>query len=249
MELAGKVCLITGGTKGIGAATAVELALLGADVAINGRVADEAAIDLKAKIEAMGRRCVTVIADISKPAEATKCVGAAASALGGVDVLVHSAGGAAGGGLLEVSQEAWYQAFDVHVHGAFHLCRAAVPLMKKKRDGAIVLISSVAGLRGCLGAIAYGVAKGALPQFARALGRELGDDNIRVNCVSPGIIRTRFQDQLTGEQIKDNLERRIPLHREGKAEDVAKVIAMLVCNDNITGENVVIDGGMSMRIV
>jgi NAD(P)-dependent dehydrogenase (short-subunit alcohol dehydrogenase family) len=120
--------------------------------------------------------------------------------------------------------------------------------MKERGAGAIVLVSSAAGLRGCLGALAYGVVKGALPQFARALARELADDNIRVNCVSPGIIRTPFQDFLTPEQVKNNIENRIPLHREGRPEDVARMIAELVVNEFITGENVVIDGGMTMRI-
>jgi NAD(P)-dependent dehydrogenase (short-subunit alcohol dehydrogenase family) len=100
-----------------------------------------------------------------------------------------------------------------------------------------------------LGAIAYGVVKGALPQFARSLARELADNNIRVNCVSPGVTRTRLQDHLTPAQVKHNIENRIPLHREGKADDVADLIRMLICNDFITGENVVIDGGMTMRIV
>jgi NAD(P)-dependent dehydrogenase (short-subunit alcohol dehydrogenase family) len=112
----------------------------------------------------------------------------------------------------------------------------------------IIFVSSAAGSRGCAGAIAYGVVKGALPQFARALARELADENIRVNCVSPGVIRTRFQDMLTAEQVKNNLENRIPLHREGTPEDVAEAIVMLVRNDFITGETIAIDGGMTMRM-
>src|ERR1019366_1136223 len=185
MTLEGKICLITGGTKGIGAATALELARRGGDVAINGREADKEAMAVKAQVEAMGRRCLIVVGDVSKPAEAKRCVAETVAALGDVSVLVHSAGGLAAGSLLDVSPEVWYQAFDVHVHAVFHLCRAAVPIMKKNREGAILLISSVAGLRGCLGAIAYGVVKGALLQFARSLARELADNNIRVNCVSP----------------------------------------------------------------
>lgn len=249
MELEGKVCLITGGTKGIGAAAALELASRGADVAINGRTADDDAAKVKAQIEGIGRRCAVIIADVSDAKEAARCVDAAATALGGIDVLIHGAGGPAPGGLLEVSTEAWYSAFDIHIHAIFHLSRAAVPWMKKRHGGAVVLISSAAGLRGCLGAIAYGVVKGALPQFARAMARELAGDNIRVNCVSPGVIRTRFQNFLTPEQVKNNIDNRIPLHCEGSPEDVAKAIAMLVCNDFVTGENIVIDGGMTMRIV
>jgi NAD(P)-dependent dehydrogenase (short-subunit alcohol dehydrogenase family) len=248
MNLAGKICLITGGTKGIGAATALEMASRGADVAINGRVCDEPAMQVRTRVEAVGRRCIVVTADVSKPEEAARCVTATEKSLGSPDVLIHCAGGLAPGGLLEVSPETWYDAFNVHVHSTFHLCRAVVPSMKSKGEGAIVLTASVAGLRGCLGAIAYGVAKGALPQMTRSLARELADANIRVNCISPGLIRTRLQDYLTPEQVKNNLEKRIPLHREGKPEEVAQVIAMLVSNDFITGENIVIDGGMTMRI-
>jgi NAD(P)-dependent dehydrogenase (short-subunit alcohol dehydrogenase family) len=249
MQMAEKVCLITGGTKGIGAATAIELARRGAHIAINGRSADEHALNVKACIEKMGRRCSVVVADMSQPAEAVCCVQQAAAALGRLDVLVHSAGGAAAGSLLDVCEETWYEAFDVHVHALFHLCRAAVPFMKRESGGAIVLVSSAAGLRGCLGAIAYGVVKGALPQFARLLARELADENIRVNCVSPGVIRTRFHESLSADQVRNNIDKRIPLHREGRPEDVAEVIAMLVSNEFITGENIVLDGGMTMRIV
>jgi NAD(P)-dependent dehydrogenase (short-subunit alcohol dehydrogenase family) len=249
MKSSGKVCLITGGTRGIGAATALELAKSGADIAINGRVGDEEAYGVKASIETLGCSCYLHLGDVSKPAVAEEFVKTAASSLGGVDVLVHSAGGPAPGGLLDVDPAVWYNALDIHIHAVFHLTRAAIPLMKQRHGGSIVLVGSVAGLRGCAGAIAYGTVKGALPQFARSLAREFSDDNIRVNCVSPGIIRTRFQDFLTADQAKDNIRRRIPLHREGTPVDVAQVIATLVGNDFITGENIVIDGGMSMRMV
>jgi NAD(P)-dependent dehydrogenase (short-subunit alcohol dehydrogenase family) len=249
MELKDRVCLITGGTKGIGAATAVELARCGAHISINGRVEDEDAKSVKAEVEALGRQCILQISDVSQAGEAARCVEATVAALGRIDVLVHSAGGAAPGSLLEVTPEVWHHAFDIHIHAAFNLCRAAIPLMRQSQEGAIIFISSAAGLRGCTGAIAYGVVKGALPQFARSLAREVADDNIRVNCVSPGVIRTRFQAYLTPAQVANNIESRIPLHREGKPQDVATTIAMLVRNDFITGENVVVDGGMTMRIV
>jgi NAD(P)-dependent dehydrogenase (short-subunit alcohol dehydrogenase family) len=249
MKLDGKVSLITGGTKGIGAASALKLARLGSEVALVGRHIDGEANAVKEKIEALGRHCLLIAADVSLPDQVIACVHQTVTQLGRADVVVHAAGAAAPGSLLEISPETWYKAFDVHVHAAFHLCRAVVPFMREKGEGAIILISSAAGLRGCLGAIAYGVVKGALPQFARSLARELADDNIRVNCVSPGIIRTRFQDHLTPNQVKNNIENRIPLHREGKPEDVAELISMLAANDFITGENVTIDGGMTMRIV
>jgi NAD(P)-dependent dehydrogenase (short-subunit alcohol dehydrogenase family) len=249
MKLDGKVSLITGGAGGIGTATALELARLGSDIAICDQQIDDRAEAIKDKIGALGRRCFMLAADMSVPEEATRTVRETVTQMGSLDILVHAAGGAVPGSLLQVTPEAWYAAFDIHVHAVFHLCRAAVPFMKEKGEGAIVLISSGAGVRGCSGAIAYGVAKGALPQFARSLARELADDNIRVNAVAPGIIRTRFQDFLTSEQVKNNIANRIPLHREGKPEDVAEVIAMLVTHNFITGETIAIDGGMTMRMV
>jgi len=249
VKLDSKVSLITGGTGGIGAATALELARRGSDIMITGRRIGSRAETIKDKIVSLGRRCFLLAADMGAPGEVTRSVHETAAQMRSVDVLVHAAGGAVPGNLLQVTPEAWYRAFDVHVHAIFHLSRAVVPIMKKKREGAIVLISSAAGSRGCLGAIAYGVVKGALPQLARSLARELADDNIRVNTVSPGIIHTPFQDYLSPEQVKNNIENRIPLHREGKPEDVAEVIAMLVANDFITGETIAVDGGMTMRIV
>lgn len=249
MRLDGKVSLITGGAGGIGTATALELACLGSDIMIVDLQIDGRAKATQEKIESLGGRCFLLAADMSVPGEVTRALHETVAQMGSVDVLVHAAGGGVPGSLLQVSPEAWYGAFDIHVHAIFHLCRAAVPFMKKKREGAIVLISSAAGSRGCLGAIAYGVAKGAVPQFVRSLARELADDNIRVNAVSPGIIRTPFQDYLTPEQVKNNIENRIPLHREGKPQDVAALIAVLVTNDFITGETVSVDGGMTMRIV
>jgi len=250
MDLQGKVCLITGGSSGIGAATAREFAHRGADISICGLAADDAlAQQVKRDVEAFGRRALTLTADVSDPAQAADCVRQTVGSFGRLDVLVHCAGGAAPGSLLEVTDSAWYGAFDIHVHAVYHLCRAAVPHMAGNGGGVILLIASAAGSRGCAGAIAYGVAKGAIPQFTRALARELADCNIRVNCVSPGIIRTRFQDYLTAEQVENNTRNRIPLHREGRPEEVASVLALLAENEFITGAEIPVDGGMTMRMV
>jgi NAD(P)-dependent dehydrogenase (short-subunit alcohol dehydrogenase family) len=248
MNLSGKIALITGGTRGIGAATAVLLAKEGADVAIVGRRHDAEADTIRDAITACGRRCEVLQADCSRPDESTRCVRETESRLGPVEILVHSAGGPANGGLFDLSPTDWTNAFDVHVHAIFHLCRAAIPLMRVKREGAIILISSTAGIRGVVTNVAYQVAKGALPQFARALAREFANDNIRVNCVAPGVIRTDFHKSMTPEQRRLNLEQRIPLHREGTPEQVAELIVTLVRNDYITGETMTIDGGLTMRI-
>jgi NAD(P)-dependent dehydrogenase (short-subunit alcohol dehydrogenase family) len=250
MDLAGKVGLITGGTSGIGAATALALARRGAHVATmsrNGKKSVSASFE--SAVKACGVGIEFLEGDVGKAEDCRRCVEQVKDRFGRVDLLVHSSGGAVPGDLFTVSEEVWMNAFAVHVHAIYHLTKSVVPLMAEQREGAIVLLGSAAGLRGCLGALAYGVAKGALPQFARALARELADKGIRVNCISPGIIRTPFQDFLTPEQVQVNVRNRIPLHREGKPEDVAELIVSVVQNDFITGENFVIDGGMTMRIV
>ncbi|UCD29950.1 MAG: SDR family oxidoreductase [Planctomycetota bacterium] len=248
MQLNGKVALITGGTKGIGAATAILLARQGADVAIAGRHEDGEAIKTKNTIESAGCKCLMIKADMADADDAVRCVNQTNEQLGPLDVLVHCAGGNVTGGLLEVTPEAWHEGFNVHVHAVFHLCRAVIPIMRKKREGAIVLISSVAGIRSLPTNIGYQVVKGAIIQFTRGLAREFADHNIRINCVAPGIIRTAFHQNMTAQQKKLNLDHRIPLHREGTPQQVAELIGELITNDYITGETVTIDGGLTMRI-
>jgi NAD(P)-dependent dehydrogenase (short-subunit alcohol dehydrogenase family) len=250
MDLTGKVCLVTGGTSGIGAKTALMFAARKAHVAIVGRSPRNDALEMFPAAAALhGGNLLYIQADMGIAEDCSRAIAETCARWGRLDVLVHSAGAPVPGGFFDVTEENWERAFEVHVHAVLRLARAAVPHMIKQGEGAIVLIGSAAGLRGCLGAIAYGVAKGALPQFARALARELSDYNIRVNCVSPGVIRTPFQDFLTPEQAENNIRNRIPLRREGKPEDVARAILELVENDYITGENLVVDGGMTMRIV
>lgn len=247
MQLANSICLITGGTSGIGAATSRLLLERGASVIAVGRSNRERELSELAAIASVNRSAF-VQGDVATQEGCGAIVDHALERFGQVDALVHCAGGPVPGSVTNVSVEQWMTAFDVHVHAIFHLVRKAMPSVKQRGKGSIVLISSVAGQRGISGAAAYGVVKGALPQFARILARELADDNIRVNCVSPGIIRTPFQDFLTPEQVRNNVENRIPLHREGTPESVAQVIALLLENDYITGQDIVIDGGLSMQV-
>src|SRR6185295_600142 len=245
MNLQNKVCLVTGGTKGLGAATAVALAEQGASVAIVARSMDDEA---KKTLGRLGPRCAAIAADVSKPVDIARLVDETVRKLGPIDVLIHAAGGPVNGGLFDVTPEQWLAAFDVHVHPIYHLCRAVIPAMKEKREGVILLVSSTAGIRGIRTNVAYQTVKGAIPQLTRALAFEFADWNIRVNCVAPGVIRTAFHAKMPAEGKEHNLKNRIPLHREGTPEQVATVIRELVTNDYITGETYTIDGGLTMRI-
>ena len=249
MDLRGKVCLITGGTKGIGAATALLFAKRGANVAIVGRDLEDPEVrDTRTRLELASGKSLVIRGDIANHEDAESAVARTIDELGGIDVLVHSAGGPVPGGILEITPNDWYRAFDVHVHAVFHLCRAAVPHMKMQRRGAIVLVSSVAGIRGLKTNVAYQAVKGAIPQLTRALAYELADDDIRVNCVAPGVIRTAFHKNMPDEVKKNNLENRLPLHTEGTGDQVASLIRELVENEYLTGETFTIDGGLTMRI-
>ena len=245
MNLQNKVCLVTGGTRGIGAAAALALAEQGGLLSIVARGIDEEA---KKTLGRLGPRALAISADVAKPAEAARAVDETLRKLGTVDVLIHAAGGPVNGGLFDVTPEQWAAAFDVHVHPIYHLCRAVIPAMKEKREGAIILVSSTAGIRGIRTNVAYQTVKGVIPQLARALAFEFADWNIRVNGVAPGVIRTAFHAKMTPEVKEHNLKNRIPLHREGTPEQVATLIRELVTNDYITGETYTIDGGLTMRI-
>jgi NAD(P)-dependent dehydrogenase (short-subunit alcohol dehydrogenase family) len=248
MQLTGKTALITGGTLGIGAAIVLDLASRGADVAVVARNLGDPADALKKQVEALGRRILLLAGDMARPEDCASVVEKTAAHFGRLDVLVHNAGGPSPGKIEEVTPEQWRYTMDLHVNANYYLARAALPHLKKHGEGCIVTVSSTAGIRGVPGAIAYATAKGALPQFTRSLARDLADDNIRVNCVAPGVIRTRFHADMTAERRELNLKHRIPLHREGTPEQVADVVALLVTSDYITGETIVIDGGLTSRI-
>lgn len=248
MELTGKVALITGGTRGLGAAAAIALSTQGANVAVVGRQVDADAEATVQAIRTMGRHCELITADCAHPEEAARCVNETVQRLGGLDILIHSAGGPVNGGLLEITPEMWHGAFDIHVHAIFYLCRAAIPHMRSRQGGAVLLISSTAGKLATPSHIAYQAVKGALPHIARGLAREFAPDNIRVNCIAPGVIRTRFHQHMSPEQKKLNLDQRIPLKREGTPEQVADLMVAVIKNEYITGDTLTIDGGLSMRI-
>lgn len=234
METKDKVALITGGTHGIGREIALLLAQGGAHIAVIARNPPNE--ETKESIKRLGVRFLAVQADLHTSASCENAVAAVLQEMGSIDIFIHCAGGAAPGSLLEVNSDTWHHAFDIHIHALFNISRAVVPGMKEKQEGNIVIISSAAGIRGVRNAIAYSVVKGALPQMCRSMALELSADNIKVNCISPGVIRTRFQDYLSEEQAQNNINNRIPLRREGTGKDVAEAALMLIKNNFITGE-------------
>jgi NAD(P)-dependent dehydrogenase (short-subunit alcohol dehydrogenase family) len=244
-QIADKVAVVTGGTRGIGLAIANALLQNGAKAVVNGRTATPEA---EALIGKHGKSRVAFEAgDVSLPEQVTALIDQAAKRFGGIDILVHSAGGPVPGKIMDLSPEKWMQAFAVHLHPVFHLFRAAHPYLAKQ-GGAVLLISSVAGLRGCPATVAYQTVKGALIPMARALAFDHAAEGIRVNVLAPGIIRTRFHNAMTETARAHNIANRIPLRREGSVDDVASAALELIRNDFVTGEVMTIDGGMAMRV-
>jgi len=246
-RLSGHVAIITGGTRGIGAALANSLAAEGARLVLNGRNDDAEA---KGTVAALARLTAveTLYGDAADPALAAALAERATTRFGRIDYVIPAAGGPHPGKILDHTLETWDAAFRIHVDAVFHLFRAAHPALAKQ-GGAVLLIGSAAGRRGVPGAVLYATVKGALVNLARALARDHAHENIRVNVIAPGIIRTRFHAAMTPEAERNNLDNRIPLKRFGTVENVATAGLELLTNPFITGETLVIDGGMSMRMV
>lgn len=248
-DLKGSTVIVSGGTSGIGLATAIEAMRGGANVVINARrAATEPMTELNTLAAERGVACAFVAGDMRLPETSSILAEAALRRFGRIDAVVHAAGGPAPGTILELSFEEWLAAFDVHVNSTFHLFRAMHEALAASK-GSMILLSSAAALRGCPGTVAYQVVKATLVQLARALARDHAAEGIRINCVAPGIIRTPFQSNMSEAARLNNLANRIPLKREGTPEQVSALILQLVQNDFITGETMVVDGGMSMRMV
>lgn len=248
MQLQNRTALITGGTLGIGAAIATDLASHGAQIAICARTDSDEAKATCAKIESLGVKCLFLQADMRLAADCAAVVEKTAAHFGRLDIVVNNAGGPSHGRLEDVTAEQWLETMNLHVNSNFYIAKAALPHLRKQPEAAYITVASSAAVLGINGAIAYATAKGAIPQFTRCLAREWADFNIRVNCIAPGVIRTRFHHDMTEERKKNNLDNRIPLHREGTPEQVAEAVRLLITNDYITGETLVIDGGLTSRI-
>jgi 3-oxoacyl-[acyl-carrier protein] reductase len=237
-SLAGKTALVTGGSRGIGAAIVRELAGAGASVVVGYRSgADEAT----ALANEVGARVVQ--ADVSAPEEAARLVEEA----GAVDILVNNAGVTRDGLLARMSDEDWRAVIETNLSSVFYTCRAVTRPMMKKRAGAIVNVSSIVGLHGNWGQTNYAASKAGIVGFTKSLARELGSRGVRANVVAPGYIETRLTEVIPDE-AKELMLRNTPLGRFGEPLDVARAVRFL-CSDEasfITGEVLLVDGGLGM---
>ena len=234
----GKTALFTGGSRGIGAAIARELARAGATVTLTYRSGKDEAEGIAREIGATAAQ-----ADVSDPTQAKALVDGA----GELDILVNNAGLTRDGLIARMSDEDWRDVIDTNLGGVFHTCRAAARGMMKRRSGAIVNISSIVGLHGNPGQTNYSASKAGIIGFTKALARELGNRGVRANVVAPGYVDTRLT-QVIAEEMKAIMLTNTPLGRFGTPEDVAGAVRFL-CSDEssfITGEVLLVDGGLGM---
>ena len=238
--------LITGASRGIGAAAAREMARRGWNVALQYQHREDLARELAAELTALGVRTALVQADIADPAQASAMVERAAAALGGLDCLVCNAGIALPQQLLtDTSPEQWRTLMGVDLDGVFHSVRAAIPHFVRQQRGSIVTVSSMWGVTGGSCEVAYSAAKAGVIGLTRALAKELGPSGVRVNCVAPGVIDTEMNGHLSPEDM-DALGEETPLGRIGRPEETARAIYYLASDGAafITGQVLQVDGGM-----
>jgi 3-oxoacyl-[acyl-carrier protein] reductase len=237
-SLEGKSALVTGGSRGIGAAIARELARAGASVIVGYRSGGDEAESIATEI---GGRAVQ--ADVSDPEQAKRLVDEA----GDLDVLVNNAGVTRDGVLARMTDDDWRAVLETNLSSAFYTCRAVTRGMMKRRGGAIVNLSSIVGLHGNWGQTNYAASKAGIVAFTKSLAQELGSRGVRANVVAPGYIETRLTDAIP-EEAKTQMLGLTPLGRFGDPQDVARAVRFL-CSDDasfITGEVLVVGGGLGM---
>src|SRR5215212_3731845 len=246
MDLNGRVALVTGASRGIGAAIAGRLAEAGVDVAVGYESDRTAAEEQTASICEMGRRALAVGGDVSDPAALEKMAGIVESELGPVDILVSNAGVAPQQGLEEITVEDWDRVMDVNLRPAFLLAKRLAPGMREREWGRIVFVSSVATFTGGIVGPHYTTSKAGLIGLARALAGPLAPHDVTVNAVAPALIEGG--ETLPGdEESRRQLAELIPVGRLGSPEEVAEAVLSLVSNSFITAQTLSVDGGMHPR--
>jgi 3-oxoacyl-[acyl-carrier protein] reductase len=241
-----RVALVTGGSRGIGRATALALARGGFDVAVNYRETRAAADEVVAEIRAAGRRAVALQADVGEATEARGLVAGTVEHLGRLDVLVSNAGVIEKAGVLELTEETWDRLFRVNVRGAFFCAQAAARHLAQAGSGRIIFVASTAALMAEPQLAAYAGAKGALLSLTRAMALELAPHQVTVNAVVPGTTVTGMTSAYANDpEALARVLKRYPLGRLGRPEDTAAAIAFLASEETgwITGQTLVVDGG------
>ena len=240
-----RVALITGGSRGIGAATAILFAKLGADVAINYFANSGDAEKVKSEIEKMGRRCLVVKADVGKRKDCDRLVKTTIDEFGKIDCLVNNAGIWTEAAIEEMSDDILDRMVDVNIKGCFYTTTAVVPYMKKRKSGNIIFVSSTAGQRGEAWHSHYAASKGALISLTKSLCPELAAYGIRVNCVAPGWVDTDMSHEALISPDGPKYVSYIPLGRAATAEELAAPIAFMASDwaSFINGEVLNVNGG------
>ncbi len=239
-----KTILITGASSGIGSATAILFAQKGYRVVINYYKSEESAKILCDSLNSSGYECMAVRADVSDRAQVDAMFAEIKERFGGVDILINNAGIASQKLFTDISQAEWDRMLAVNLTGVFNCCQAALPYMIRKKMGNIVNVSSVWGQTGASCEVHYSAAKAGVIGFTKALAKELGPSNIRVNCVAPGVISTRMNSNLSIQDLS-HLTEETPLGRVGDAGEIARTIYFLTSSYSsfITGQVIGANGG------
>lgn len=246
-ELEGRVALVTGGSRGIGAAVCAELGAAGAEVVVNYASSAAAAEAVCAGIREAGGSATAVAGDVSTPEGAAALVSQVESEVGPIAILVCNAGITRDNLIMKLSDDDWRAVVDTNLGGAFFTCRAVARPMLKRRAGAIVTMSSVVGVHGNAGQTNYAASKAGLIGLTKALAKELGGRGIRVNAIAPGYISTKLTDALP-DAAREAILGQTPLGRLGDPADVARAVRFLVSDAAafVTGDVLAVDGGLGI---